>query len=211
MQLFFVVSLLLLIVCLPAAGCGRSDKTRTDAMREAKTNPESEVSAPQLPGEIRLPENPQFLITPPTGYSRSILKDTTGSNAKTMIEWSSPPRKDRTRHTILLIIGKERTDEMQITDHESFSESYLATKTTRLNDVQWARPEPLTIHSTTFKRVRWTGKDRDTSKKISGILIYSTIGKTDVIFDSEDQDPYQIDTMRIAESVASSFRSRSQK
>lgn len=149
-----------------------------------------------------LSANPRYSIRPPRGYSRSLIDDTTGSNAKTMIVWASAPRGDGPEHRILVTIGKERPGGRKITDYEPFADSYLRGREQRLGQVQRQPSESLDINGIAFRKVRWAARERG----MTGVLFYATVGATDVIIDSEDVEHYQRDTLGIAEAVAVSFR-----
>ncbi len=160
-------------------------------------------------GDIEtVPDNPQFSLRPPKGYARSLVVDKTGSNAKTMTEWLSPARADGTKHRILLIVGKERPGGESIASSDSFLTGYLGARETRLENLQKGLAEPFQVHAGGFKKVRWTAQERGSGREITGVLVYSTLGWTDIIVDSEDHAPHKNDSLRIVEACASSFRAK---
>jgi hypothetical protein len=209
-SIVFMCSGAILLVLL-AVGCHKQDQELPASSSKPAPHLKKHAFADDLREEEPLPDNPQFLIQPPRGYKRNLVQDTTSSNAKTMVKWVGPPRKDGSEHQILVIIGKERPGGRKFTDYEPFVNSYLSARKSRLGRIQRQPSEEITIHGIVFRKVHWRAGNGNLRPKTFGILLYATVGATDVILDSEDGEAHYRDTLGLAEAVALSFRSTGKK
>ena len=64
------------------------------------------------------------------------------------------------------------------------------------------------INGLSFARVRWSAKNQGTGQQTHGFAYVATPGQADIMIDSQDVEPHQVSTLRVADAAAQTFRFR---
>jgi hypothetical protein len=212
------ISTLLTGMTLLVPGCEDSPeppKARPTAARKraapapvpttAEWVPEASVLG-QLAAETEVLGNPDCAIRPPVGYQLEPLDTQPGSGASGA-RWVSPSRPDGTVHRLLVIVGKRPLGEAA-PPLGQFAADFLGSRSSQLGPLQMQPVEYGRINGLSFACVRWSAKNPDTGQQTNGFAYVATPGQADIMIDTQDVEPHQASTLKVADAAARTFRFR---
>jgi hypothetical protein len=159
----------------------------------------------QLAGETEVIGNPDFLIRPPAGYEAQPLETTP---AATISRWVSPTRPDGSVHQLLVIVGKQPQTGPASQDFQQYAAGFLSTREAEVGVVRMQPAEFGKINGLKFVCVPWFAKNTANSLRTHGFVYVASPGSSDVILYSQDIEPHNASTLKLANAAARTFRVR---
>jgi len=123
-----------------------------------------------------------------------------------MFTWANPPRPDGTRATFsVAILTPPPGESLPGGLDKTTEESVVGVKARRTNWSQTPQERGL-IAGLEFTRVRWSGTEATTGRKMHGFMYVTIIGKEAVQLSSQDVDPDHEPPLQLAEAAALTFQ-----
>jgi hypothetical protein len=205
-------------IALASAGCAGNTKPakspRSGAVARKPVAPARVPKAPEWVPDTSLLDqlsvatevlgNPDCTIRPPASYQLQPLEVSPGVGL-TGARWASPVRPDGTQHRLLVMIGRRPPGEAA-EDLGHFATNVLGSRSRIVGPVQQQPVEYGLIKGLRFALVRWSAKNPSTGQQTRGFVYVATPGQTDIMIDSQELEPHEASTLRVAEASAGTFR-----
>lgn len=200
------ILLLAAVVGITVAATGCQQRQPPAQFARPENLPEWRPDAAALAGlsePTPIPGNPDCTIQPPKRYQWQQLEVKPGvpmSGAR----WASPARPDGQENRLLVMIGKRGAEVPSPPDQ--FARNFLASREQQVGRLQIQPIEHGMINGLPFARARWTAEHPVAKVRTHGFVYFASPGQLDIMLDSQDQEPYHAETLRLAEAAALTFR-----
>jgi hypothetical protein len=188
-----------------ATGCQQRQPSAQVARPEnlPEWRPDATLLA-ELAERTPIPGNPGCTIQPPKLYRQQPLEVDPGEPASGA-RWASPARPNGQENRLLVIIGKRGAGEAP-TPPDQFARNFLASREAMVGQMQIQPVEHGIINGLPFARARWSAEHPVKKVRTHGFVYFASPGQLDIMLDSQDQEPHDAETLRLAEAAALTFR-----